>query len=98
MAKTKKRQQTKDPFTLVIVGAEEFPAAITVELWHRPPKGKRTLVGTRRYEMGSAEPAASQSDTPAADMPAASADGATPPRPRAAARRRPAARKRPAQA
>ena len=51
MAKTKKRGHRKEPSAAVILDGEEFPAAITVELWHRKPKGKRSLIGARRYEI-----------------------------------------------
>lgn len=51
MAKTKKRQHHAEGTASLVFEGEEFPAAITVELWRRKPKGKRILVGSRQYEM-----------------------------------------------
>lgn len=51
VAKTKKRQHRNDHSSAVVIDGDEFPAEITVELWQRRPKGKRTLVGSRRYEI-----------------------------------------------
>ena len=53
MAKTKKQRHRNDLAAAVGIDGDEFPAAITVELWHRRPKGKRTLVGSRRYELAA---------------------------------------------
>lgn len=60
MRKGKKRHQRGGPPELFVIEGNDFPNSFIVELWHRPPKGKRELVGSRRYE-----PAAVNGSSPA---------------------------------
>ncbi|MDP9243855.1 MAG: hypothetical protein M3O77_02090 [Chloroflexota bacterium] len=50
MGKGKKRNRSNGPAELVVVEAEQYPAAVIVELWHKNAKGKREFLDSRRYE------------------------------------------------
>ena len=93
MAKNKKRQHRKEGGASLILEGEEFPTALTVELWHRRSKGKRELIGSRRYEMVVETPALAPSDTAALQAePTAGDDGVA-----AGTAARPVSAKRPRQ-
>jgi hypothetical protein len=67
LAKTKKRQHRKEGVASLELEGEEFPSALTVELWHRRPKGKRVLIGSRRYDMAPDAPPTTTADTVAVE-------------------------------
>ncbi len=50
MGKGKKQRRSNGPAELVVVEAEQYPAAVIVELWHKNAKGKREFLDSRRYE------------------------------------------------
>jgi hypothetical protein len=93
LAKTKKGQHRKEGVASLLLEGEEFPTALTVELWHRRSKGKRVLIGSRRYEMAPDSPLTTTADTVAvAAEPEIAHDGVE-----AATTAKPAAAKRPRQ-
>ena len=71
VAKNKKRQHRKEGGASLVLEGEEFPIALTVELWHRRAKGKRELIGSRRYEMAAETPAPAPADSAGVDQPVA---------------------------
>jgi hypothetical protein len=50
LGKGKKQRRSNGPAELVVVEAEQYPAAVIVELWHKNAKGKREFLDSRRYE------------------------------------------------
>jgi hypothetical protein len=71
VAKNKKRQHRNEGRASLVLEGEEFPTVLTVELWHRRSKGKRELIGSRRYEMAADTSTPGAADTAAVDKPVA---------------------------
>ncbi len=57
-----KRGNPHGPAELLVVEAEEFPAAVIVELWHRNAAGKREFLDSRRYDGSGSRPEADAAD------------------------------------
>jgi hypothetical protein len=46
----KQAETAPGPAALLVIEAEQYPAAVIVELWHAGADGKREFLDSRRYE------------------------------------------------